>query len=169
MTTKEIEPVKSNAYKRLKDIISEKIKEKIGRGRPAKHSQKEYNRFEGCPANTRRGKQNYIYAAMATSVLRGEKERFAYLLEPKYRITILAELGRINPPWTMVSLASDICKMRMNTAKAVGLCRRRRGKGQPDLWGLAKKIKRTIQDYRTGHPNISEADVATALRIAQYG
>lgn len=160
--------MKSNEENGLDDLISEIISENKGRGRPAKHTQKDYEQFARWPAKTPRGQQNYIFALRAVSVLEKDPERFAYLLGQKCRHTVLAELGRINPEWRMVSVASDICRMRMNRAKAIGLCRRMRGKGSPEAGSLAKQIRRTIQDYRDGHPNFSDADVARALSMAAY-
>ena len=154
-----------DALKSISEMISEN---KDRRGRPAKHTPKDYEPFAPLRAKTPRGKQNYIYATRATTVLAGNRERFAYLLEPKFRTTILAEIGRINHPSVMVSVASEICTTRMKTAKAVGLCRRMRVKGSPNANTLAKKIRRTIQDYRDRHPNLSEADITTALRMAAY-
>jgi len=136
---------------------------KRGRGRPAEHPRELYEACAKGRAQTRRGKQNYIYMAHAMTGFAAEKERYSYLFTPKYRTTILAEIGRLSHPRLMASVAGEICATRMKTAKAVGLCRRMRGKGSPDASTLAKKIKRTIQDYRDRHPNLSEADVATAL------
>lgn len=154
---------------KLHDIlnpISENISEnKRRRGRKAKFTAKDYEPFAPFRAKTPRGIQNYICAGRAVSLLAQDLVRFGYLLKPVYRGTILAELGRVNHPSVMVSVASEICTTRMKTAKAIGLCRRMRGKGSPDYYTLAKKIRRTIQDYRDRHPNLSEADITTALRI----
>jgi len=149
--------------------FSENISEnKRGRGRPAKHTQKDYEPFAPFRAKTHRGIQNYICAGRAVSVLAQDLVRFGYLLKPVYRGTILAELGRINHPNVMGSVANEICTTRMKTAKAVGLCRRMRGKGSPNANTLAKRIRRTIQDYRDRHPNLSDADITTALRMVTY-
>jgi hypothetical protein len=96
-------------------------------------------------------------------------ERFGYLLKPVFRQTILAELGRINHPNVMASVADEICRSRLKNFKAVALCRRMRGASKPSVSNLAVAIRRAVKRYRERHPNISEADIATALRMATYG
>jgi len=154
---------------RLFDSISENVSKNKGRrGRPPKYTQKDYDPFAELRAQTKRGKQNHIFVGRATSVLRADMEHFAYLLKPKYRTTILAELGRIAAPRLMISVANEICLTRMKTAKAVGLCRRVRGKGSPSISTLTEKIRRTIQAYGVRHPNLSPGDITTALRIVGF-
>ena len=145
----------------------ESVSDKNKRGRPKKYDRIEmvgtaFHSF----AKSVRGKQNAINAFKAKRLLSQDQNRFAYVLTKK---TILGEIGRFNHPSVMVTVASEICSTRMKTAKAVGLCRRMRGKGSPNANMLAKKIRRTIQDYRDRYPNVSEADIATALRMVTYG
>jgi hypothetical protein len=151
------------------DSISENVSEKKrGRGRPAKFAHECYEPLEQFSAQTQRGKQNFIYASLAVGFLTQNEERFAYLLKPVFRATILAELGRINNPNVMASAADEICRARLKTFKAVALCRRMRGASKPSPAGLAAEIRRAIQKYRDRHPNVSEADVTAALRIVSY-
>jgi len=147
--------------------ITESVTDKSKRGRPKKYDKIALAGIAFLSsAKSVRGKQNALNAYKVEKFLSQDKNRFAYVLTKK---TILAEIGRFNHPSMMVSVASEICTTRMKTAKAIGLCRRMRGKGSPDAKSLAKKIRRAIQDYRDRHPNLSEADLSTALRMASYG
>ena len=149
------------------EMISELKRGK--RGKKPKFAAADYERLAKYRPQTQRGRQNLIYAEQAAkTLLQLGEDRFAYLLSPVFRTTILSELGRFGHPSVLVSAATEICASRMKTAKAVGLCRRMRGKGSPNFSELAKKIRRTIQDYRDRHPNLSEAEIATALRMVPY-
>jgi hypothetical protein len=136
---------------------------KRGRGRPAKHAAQDYKPFAPFRAKTPRGIQNYLCAGRAVPFLAQDLVRFGYLLTPVYRGTILAELGRIDHPMLIMSVASEICKMRMKTAKAIGLCKRMRGKGKPGHVKLCMVIERAIKKYCERFETVTPDDIRLAL------
>jgi len=138
------------------------------RGRHPKYTEIDYLPLATAAAKTKRGRQNYVCLARAVAFLNTDRQRFAFLLEPKLRLTILAELGRIEHPLVVMSAATEICKSRMKTGAAVGLCRRMRGKGKHDISGLAMAIRRAITHYCERYQTVSPADIAAALRMVSW-
>lgn len=152
-----------------------KIKDRRGR-----HKKYHFEKHDWLPKmlgnQTRctRSKQNYINARRALAIIKGDAELpgsikvfiRSYLINKE---TVLAELGRFDNPKDLVLAAMEMSKSKMPTVKAIGFARRMRGKGSPSKRKLAKKIRRTIEAYRERHPNISEADIATAISIAYCG
>jgi hypothetical protein len=121
-----------------------------------------------------RSKQNYINAKRAVQIIVGDAEqpvevRNAILYYLKGKQTVAAELGRFDHPKALFAAANAMRSSQMPTVKAIGLARRMRGKGRPNYSTLAKKIRRTIEAYRDRHPNLSEADITTALRMVSCG
>jgi hypothetical protein len=90
---------------------SEMISElKMGkRGKKPKFTAADYERLAKYRPKTVRGRQNLIYATQAAGMLlQIDEERFAYLLSPVFRTTILSELGRFDHPSVLVSAATEI-------------------------------------------------------------
>ena len=160
----------------LKFISENDSKIKYKRGRRKKYHFEKYDwlpKMLGELTRCTRSKQNYINGRRAFEIIQNDKEqpeavRNAILYYLKDKRTVLAELGRFDHPKVLFSAAFAIFNSKMPTVKAIGLVRRMRGKGKPDYSTLAKKIRRTIEAYRERHPNLSEADITTALRMAAY-
>lgn len=155
-------------------FISENVSKMKGRrGRHKKYHFETHDwlpKMLGDAKRCDRSKQNYINARRAFEIIANEKEqpeavRNAILSYLNDRRTVLAELGRFDHPKALFSVALEIARSKMPTVKAIGFARRMRGKGRPDCQTLAKQIRRTIETYRERHPNLSEADIVTALRI----
>ena len=106
------------------------------------------------PAKTRRGKQNYCYAARAAkTLLASYDDSLRYLFKPEMKITILGALGRVEDTDTRRMIAQEICKSRAPAARAVALVRHAMNRTKPaDPVKLSHAIYRTIEKYRTRHP-----------------
>jgi hypothetical protein len=160
----------------LKFISENNSKIKDRRGRHKKYHFETHDwlpKMLGDAKRCDRSKQNYINGRRAFEIIANEAEqpvevRNAILYYLKGKRTVAAELGRFDHPKALFSAALAMAKSQMPTVKAIGLARRMRGKGSPDYSALAKKIRRTIEAYRDRHPNLSEADITTALRMAAY-
>lgn len=161
----------------LKSFSENDSKIKDRRGRKKKYLFEKHEwlpKMLGEATRCDRSKQNYINGRRAFDIIDNEAEqpvevRNAILYYLKGKRTVAAELGRFDHPKALFSAALAMAKSQIPTVKAIGLARRMRGKGTPNYSALAKKIRRTIEAYRERHPNLSEADITTALRMAAYG
>jgi hypothetical protein len=127
----------------------------------------------GTATRCNRSKQNYInaqrvYDIILTDPKLSEGVKGFILNYLKSKRTVAAELGRFTDSRMVISVASKICVDKMTTEKAVGLCRRMRGKGSHDFIKLSRAIERTIKRYRERYQTVSAADIASALRMVIY-
>ncbi len=144
------------------------------RGPKFKYKDAHYAEFETFTAQTKRGKQNNINARVAINVLTYIKQKhpeldFDYLLKPKTRWTILAELGRFDlrdaaQGSKFVLLADGICKKRVKSDPAIRLIRSNRLNRPPPLGEIDGAISRAIDNYRERYPRTSDKDVFDALK-----
>jgi hypothetical protein len=163
-----------DALKFISENVS-KIKDRRGRKKLYHFENLDWlAKMLGSQTRCARSKQNYINAKRAVEIITSDAEqpeavRHAILYYLQDKRTVAAELGRFAHPKALFAAANAMRSSQMPTIKAIGLARRMRGKGSPNANTLAKKIRRTIQDYRERHPNLSEADLSTALRMVTYG
>jgi hypothetical protein len=171
-----VNPDPNNLLEALKSFSENTSKIKDPRGRKKKYHFEQHDwltKMLGEQTRCPRSKQNYINAKRAFEIIANDMEqpvevRNAILYYLKHKRTVTAELGRFDHPKALFSAAFAMAKSKMPTVKAIGLARRMRGKGSPNFYTLAKKIRRTIEAYRDRHPKLSEADIATALRMESY-
>jgi hypothetical protein len=136
------------------------------RGRPRVFSSEQEALFRNLfpEIRTRRGLQNRMYACRAISVLKQAAGadvfgRFGWLLGPsfeaaKMRFTLLAELGRLDRPADIATLASTLCEKKDPPRRAVALIRqrvRKTGKARPTVedatYYLASAVDTWLQRY----------------------
>jgi hypothetical protein len=147
-------------------LFSENIsKNKRRRGRQPKFDAATYALFAPLGAKSHRGKQNYIYASLAMSVLSKDADRFACLLKPKTKSTILAELGRLGDATKIWWAATMICENKLKTGRAIaGLRLMRVGKKEASVSDLTRLIGQTIIRYGERHPSLTMEEIDRALR-----
>jgi hypothetical protein len=152
-----------------KDAISEVLSEKKSRGRPPRFKSEHYETAgQFSNAKTVRGKQNACYWIRAYDHLKGQGERFSYLFEPKPRLTILAELGRVWPSNFCEVVAEEVCKQKMSTTKAVGYVRAvRKPERHPSILRLAHAIHTAIQKQTDAYPGggFTHDEIFEALQV----
>jgi hypothetical protein len=147
---------------------------KRGRGRP---------RLFDCPENaaalrmfpdvkTRRGQMNKLYFLRALQVLDYAPD-YAWLCPSQaevragvcMRVTIMAELGRIEDDDTLRAVAADLCEAKPTARQAVVMVRRfRTGRGCPgDALTLADVLIGCLNDYVNRHAGMTRQMVRGAL------
>lgn len=154
------------------------------RGRPPLYSKLYESHMVGMawPAGlTRRQQHNHYHALQALRALMSPDGQ--YDLDPRYawlcndvprskggtfRVSILAELGRLDDPGQIREWADWLCEHRPKAKTAVAILRRARlGKAPPgDGKELYKAIVQTINTYLTAHPDTPWNDVHAALLAA---
>ncbi len=123
------------------------------------------------PEKTRRTVLNWMYGARAGSRLEADPDfDYSHILAPKpgkVRITILAELERIEDGEPMYLVARRICEQKLSTAKAIALIRRVRFKNdEAPEDRLVDVILKTINDHLTRYPTTPPEEVGAALVTA---
>lgn len=135
---------------------------------------------------TRRTKQNEWYMLVAGKVLLEDKDRFAWLIDPKNcRSELLAELGRWDDPDAIRKQADRLCVVKPKTKPALASLRRYRlaikrgqrtyvgtnlsgthGLDPPDDTGrLTCEIVRAVNDYYQRHPETTYGEMEAALLV----
>jgi 3-phosphoglycerate kinase len=111
--------------------ISEIKKNKVGRPKNYPSMERNLLRIGGdLQLTTQRNLNNQVYVTIAQGVLMKTEriEDFIYLMDAKkekyYRSVILQHLGRLSEKYpnqeeTIIQIAQNICKERMNTNKAI--------------------------------------------------
>jgi hypothetical protein len=128
---------------------------------------------------TARGLQGRQYATRAISILKDEPDafvEFTYLIgpsaeNPKFRFTILTELGRIHDSRMLVATARELCRQRIPSRLAVALIRqrvRRKGSKSPTLDATTRYIIRCLDEWSERYPDMDEGIFLEALNEA-YG
>jgi hypothetical protein len=78
----------------------------------------------------------------------------------KMRMSILAELGRIEEPGAVLTIARQICELKPKAREAVAMIRRcRLGESPLKDGGLTAELIRAVNAYLTRHPSMSWDDV----------
>jgi hypothetical protein len=122
--------------------------------------------------HSRRGRVNALYRTHAMDLLK--QRRFRWLMDMEglaagkdtWKPSILAELGRIADDRTLRAFAARICQLKPKTHEAVAMIRRARlnGASKPATVGaLVHELGRTIDDYRTRHPDLTWRQVRAAF------
>jgi hypothetical protein len=154
-------------------VISEKSSRK-GRGRPP-ITFAEVLDAAGPTGMSRRQKQNRYYAAVAINKLAerfgpGAQECAWLVSDYRARWTILSELGRIaHADQAFWDAAEWVLANKPKTAGAVRVIRTLRTGKRPNkaasAYDLAGELDRTIVRYEQSHPNLTEQQIAAALRL----
>lgn len=153
-----------------------------GRGRPSIFADWEVaiNTTTSGP-HSKRGQQNIVYATRAIEILKyNGLEKFDFLFRSKSgktkpKMTILAELGRINAK-QLPMMAKTICDSRMTAGQAVSSLRNGRGanKSTASVKGMQAAMlaamKLASKNYNLRHPTMSQAMIKEAwLTFGQFG
>lgn len=106
--------------------LSEKFSENKPKGRPRittpNFDRKAQTFFPA--TNTRRGLLNKHYLLIALAALSEDKEAFIWLVDPpKFKLTILYELGRVQDPELIREGARQLCALKPTTKRAVQILR----------------------------------------------
>jgi hypothetical protein len=146
------------------EIKTEKFSKK--KGRP-----KEY--FDDCVdmvlkhthITTRRGARNELSSgSAAVNLLDTGDPKYNYLLKPKMKRTILAQLGRISDKKLMFLVADRICEEKANTVQSVAYIRDLFKTCKPaDEYSLEKQLLRTINEYCRQHEDMTQPMVMDVL------
>ncbi len=129
-------------------------------------------------AKSKRARDGVLYRTRALHLLTQEIEegRLKWLVErdacgrgeKAWKPSVLAELGRINNPGEMLSVALDLCEAQPSIGDAVRMVKQYRMGGalkQGNGEQLADAIIGTVNRYLKEHP-ISWAEVSKALEVA---
>lgn len=116
---------------------------------------------------TRRGLLNVYYRTEAMDVLH-EDARFHWLTDsgrPKWKASILTELGRTGDVERMRIMAARICELKPRVKEAVAMIRgwRMGKKGEGSAADLAAAVAGAIDLYLAGHPKTTWRQVRVAL------
>jgi hypothetical protein len=147
------------------------------RGRPVKFSPERLaiTSFSAPDVKTIRGKQNNLLLLRAMNVIGDD---FPWLCDKgkidrcetnALRVTILAELGRIDDDDVLRRIAGQICDRKPTAREAVILIRRFRTRKNSagDVTTLAKRIARTVDDFTLMYPDTPGEDLLAAMDIAR--
>jgi hypothetical protein len=148
------------------EIISEKKKAGRPRATPPKYDAVMRDLLG--PEKTRRTVLNWIYGTQAHSRLQADPDfDYGHILAPKSgepRITILAELERIEDGEPMYLVARRICEQKLSTAKAIALIRRVRFKNdEAPEDRLVVLVLKAIDTHLARYPTTTLEDVLAAL------
>ena len=153
-----------------------------GRGRPSIFADWEFaiNTTTSGP-HSKRGQQNIVYASKAIEILKyNDLKKFDFLFRSKSgktkpKMTVLAELGRINPK-SIPPMAKIICDNRLSAGRAVSFLRDQRGanKSTASVKGMQAAMlaamKLASKNYNLRHPTMSQAMIKEAwLTFGQFG
>lgn len=157
------------------EAASENTQTKSQRGRPKRFNEEvmALSRYCAPEVKTTRQLANISYRQRALAIL-WEDSRFLWLCDQEqmkagaakaWRRGILSELGRIDDPHDLRTVAEQVCKLQPKTKIAIALIRRwRLGKGKKDGWlSLMVTLERTVNDYIGTHPGAPWDDVERAL------
>jgi hypothetical protein len=156
-------PLRLQRMTNSENLSENPIQPKRRRGRP--------RLFDGKPT---RNEQNLFYAQVAQRIL--IDERFKWIHQGK---TLLAELGRINDPATMIKIADAITSERRTcpnrkpwpTTQMLRRIVRQWRRGQNAIGSneeLIKESEALIQDYRERHPKLKKSQVTKALSFVLF-
>ena len=124
---------------------------------------------EDDPDELPRTRTKRLRAAKAIQVLASAAEAgFAYLISSdRLRITILAELGRIDEDQRLLKAARFICENQLNNRRASAYlyCFRTGQVREPRKDGLIKAITTAITNYAAVYPTIDGRQIDEALEI----
>ena len=156
------------------ETASENTQAKAQRGRPKRFSDAEMAiyRWVASEVKTTRHLVNIGYQQRAVGLLY-EDAQFCWLCDKErmqagaakaWRRGIFSELGRIDDPDELRTVAEQICKMQPKT-NAVALIRRwRLGKEAKGGWvSLAVRLEQTVNEFKQTNPCLSWKDIAQAL------
>ncbi len=130
-------------------------------------------------AKSRRGRDTVLYRQRAVHfVVRAKDDRLKWLLdedkidkeEDGWKPSVLSELGRIDNPDEMLSVALAVCEARPSVGDAVRMVKRYRLGGavkQGNSAELTDAIIGTVNRYLKEH-DISWAEVNGALAVASF-
>lgn len=152
------------------------------RGKPAKFSEREIaaceamNLFDG--HRSKRGRDEVLHRQRALAHIGSvPDDRLKWLFDEdaimrhgngNFKHSILAELGRIDDPRELLTIALAICELKPSISRAVQIIKRHRiGEAKPgESAKLAGEIIGTINRYLKRHP-ISWGQVEEALAAAR--
>lgn len=109
-------------------------------------------------------RQSAMLADRAREILGTEPERFAWLLQPKPKNTILAELGRCSNAG-MLEAADHVCRLKLTTVPAVRFVHEYRGslKSPPKPGWVA------LSAVRNQFPELDDSQIAEHLsEVVQF-
>jgi hypothetical protein len=123
---------------------------------------------------TQRGLHNYWYGQRAAKLLRKHHPRYSWLVGTEEesrdgvrpdRLTILAELGRIEDDESLLLVAGDICCRKPTAAEATRLIRhyrldRKPGNAVKEVTGIVCKA---VNSYLRCHPTVTHNEAFMAL------
>jgi len=130
---------------------------------------------------TRKSRINIYYRQRAISVLmegqeQGKNLEFCFLADKAkigagtkkaWKPIILYELGKIQDPETMKTVARRICELKPSSKEAVSMIRRfRNGNPKPAcVFQLNKEITATINNYIQRHQDITNEQILESLKL----
>lgn len=82
-----------------------------------------------------------------------------------YKKTILAELGRIKSDKKLIKAATEICRLTPKTQEAIKMIRGWRLLRTPEPVSLESTLRKTIEEYRKQHPDITDAEIYETLSL----
>jgi hypothetical protein len=159
--------------------ISADSAEKKKRGRPPvvpENLRKIYN--YGNASQSRRTVLDRHYGIIAFQAIMTDGEvdpAFHWLVDPNhqapndtvYRRSIMYELGRIEDPDDLLSVARRICELKPKTRDAIAMIRRfRRGETPVHPGALAAELIRAVNAYKTRHPSTSWETIRSEVETA---
>ena len=128
---------------------------------------------------SRRQQQNALYAFKTMQVIKKDVDGFsadstyAWLIcdEPKIqKISILAELGRLDDPEDVLECARSICEQKLSVKMAVALIRK--GRGKQRAGNLQDKLYMALacclRDFLAVHPDLTDEDIIRVLNVLTF-
>jgi hypothetical protein len=159
------------------EAISEKFSEKKKRGRPRLlNPEDEKTLRQGKAYCDNRTIQNEHYASRASLILGIKLDNppefpFAWLGDNSkikrgfsqrrgYRLSILAELGRIDDEMNLIEAATAICKRKPTAQEAIKMIRGwRLQRAAAGSLTLEETLRKAIQRYRGNNPDITNDEI----------
>lgn len=142
-------------------------------GRPWSNGRRQWQRVEwdkdwaelaGLHGKTRVSQQRYAFAIRAMQAL-SDDSRWAWILKPKPKVTVLSALGTITVDEILQLTADEICEGRLSSKAACAvvhslMARHSRSRSST----LPDRIRRAIQYHVTLHPETRPGEIALQLR-----
>jgi len=121
--------------------------------------------FKTTDIKTHRGARNELSSDSAyVNLLDTGDPKYNYLLKPKMKRTILAQLGRIHDKKLMFKVAERICEERAKTGDAVAYIRDLFKAGKPvDEQAFYMHLIRVIQNYLNKHGDLDKMTIEITL------